>query len=196
MPLRVIGYDGAVYRSQYNGTDTNAYPVITIVINFSKAKWEENKKLSDIMSVPDELKPYFNDYSINVFDICYLSREQVKMFRSDFGIVAEYFVETTINVDNYKPEPKTIKHVNEILKLMKVLTGDSRYEEIANDLLEKGGMITMCEVLEKVEQKGIEQGELKMLVKLVKDEVITLDVAAKEAGMDKAAFEARMKEIK
>lgn len=196
MPLRVIGYDGAVYRSQYNETDTKPYPVITLVLNFSKVKWEKNKNLSDIMNVPVELKPYFHDYGINVFDICYLSKDQVNMFKSDFGIVAEYFVETTINTDNYKPEPKTIKHVNEILKLMKVLTGDSRYEEIANDLLEKGGMITMCEVLEKVEQKGIEQGELKMLVKLVKDEVITLDVAAKEAGMDKAAFEARMKEIK
>ena len=54
----------------------------------------------------------------------------------------------------------------------------------------------LCEVLERVEKQGIELGEFKMLVKLVKNEVITLDVAAKEAGMDKAAFEARMREIK
>jgi len=190
MPLRVIGYDGAAYRSQYMGNDTKAYPVITIVLNFSKAKWEHNKKLSDVMDVPEELKPYFHDYGINVFDICYLSREQVKMFQSDFGIVAEYFVETTIDSENYKPEPKTISHVNEILTLMKVLTGDSRYEEIANDLLEKGGVITMCEVLEKVELKG----GFKMLVKLVKDEVITVEIAAKEAGMDEATFKEKMNE--
>lgn len=196
MPLRVIGYDGAVYRSQYNETDTKPYPVITLVLNFSKVKWEKNKNLSDIMNVPVELKPYFHDYGINVFDICYLSKDQVNMFKSDFGIVAEYFVQTTINAENYMPEQKTIKHVNEILKLMKILTGDSRYEEVANDLTKKGGDVTMCEVLERVEKQGIELGELKMLVKLVKDEVITLDVAAKEAGMDKAAFEARMKEIK
>lgn len=200
MPLRVIGYDGAVYRSQYKGNDTKAYPVITIVLNFSKAKWEKNKNLSDIMNVPVELKPYFHDYGINVFDICYLSREQVKMFQSDFGIVAEYFVETTIDSENYMQEQKTIKHVNEILKLMKILTGDSRYEEVANDLTKKGGDVTMCEVLDRVEkrgiQQGIQQGEFKILVKLVSDGTITIPKAAKEAGMDEAAFEARMKEIK
>lgn len=158
MPLRVIGYDGAVYRSQYNGLQTKPYPVITIVLNFSRKKWEGNKKLSDIMEIPTELKPYFHDYGINVFDICFLSMDQVNAFQNDFGIVAEFFVKTTIDPENYKPEKKIIKHVNEVLKLMKVLTGDSRFEDVANDLKEKGGETTMSDVLEKVELKGIQKG--------------------------------------
>lgn len=34
-------------------------------------------RLSDICDIPDELKLYFNDYHINVFEIAYLTDEQV-----------------------------------------------------------------------------------------------------------------------
>lgn len=200
MPLRVVGYDGAVYRSQYKKADTKAYPVVTLILNFGKEKWEKNKRLSDIMNVPDELVPYFHDYGINVFDICYLSDEQVQMFQSDFGIVAEYFVKTTKYPDQFTPERKTIRHVNEILKLMEVLTGDSRYEDISNDLVEKGGEVTMCEVLERVEEKGRAEGRAEgrftMLIELVSDGTITIQKAAETAGMDEAAFRKKMSEIK
>ena len=199
MPLRVISYDGAVYRSQYKKADTKAYPVITVILNFSRERWEKNKNLSDIMNVPEELKPYFHDYGINVFDICYLSDEQVAMFQSDFGIVAEYFVKTTKDPEHYTPERKTIRHVNEILKLMKVLTGDSRYEDVANELVKKGGEITMCEVLERVELKGREEGReegrFKLLLELVSDGTITIRKAAEAAGMDEAAFRKKMNEM-
>lgn len=199
-PLRVIGYDGAAYRSQYNGAKTNAYPVITIVLNFSKKKWDKNKRLSDVMTIPEELKPYFHDYGINVFDICYLSMEQVEMFQSDFGIVAEYFVKTAKGTEEYEPERKQIKHIDEILKLMKVLTGDARYEDVIDDFEKKGGEVTMCEVLDRVEKKGIQQGiqlgEFKILVKLVSDGTITIQKAAEEAGMDEASFTKRMNETK
>ena len=203
MPLRVISYDGAVYRSQYKKADTKAYPVITVILNFSRERWEKNKNLSDIMNVPEELKPYFHDYGINVFDICYLSDEQVAMFQSDFGIVAEYFVKTTKDPEHYTPERKTIRHVNEILKLMKVLTGDSRYEDVANELVKKGGAVTMCEVLERVESKGREEGRregrkegrFKLLLELVSDGSITIQKAAETAGMDEATFRKKMNEI-
>lgn len=151
------------------------------------------------MNVPDELVPYFHDYGINVFDICYLSDEQVQMFQSDFGIVAEYFVKTTKYPDQFKPERKTIRHVNEILKLMEVLTGDSRYEEVSNELVEKGGEVTMCEVLERVEEKGRAEGRAEgrftMLIELVSDGTITIQKAAETAGMDEATFRKKMSEL-
>ena len=34
----------------------------------------------------------FQNYKLNVFDIAYLTEEQIKMFQSDFGIIADYFV--------------------------------------------------------------------------------------------------------
>ncbi len=73
----------------------------------------------------------------------------------DFKIVADYFVQVRKN-KNYQPSPQVIKHVDEFLKLMSVLTGDERFENIP--FLSEGGAVTMCEVLDKVERRGREQG--------------------------------------
>lgn len=59
-----------------------------------------------------------------------LSPETVKQFKSDFRIVADYFVNSYNNPD-YMPDSAVIMHVDEFLKLMRVLTGDNRYETIS-----------------------------------------------------------------
>ena len=87
MPLRVMGYDGAEYRTQLNGKDRS--PVVTLVLYFGyKKRWNKPKNLLSCFHVPEEFKPYVRDYEINLFEIAYLSDEKLKMFQSDFGIVA------------------------------------------------------------------------------------------------------------
>lgn len=170
MPLRVIGYDGAVYRSQYpqkKDDKTNIYPVITMILYFGRKKWDKATCLSDIMKIPEELKPFFQDYHINVFNISYLTDEQVSMFQSDFRIVANHFVQMRRNPEHYIPDTTKIKHVDAVLKLMKVLTGDERYEEVANEYLEKGGELNMCEILDRYENRGIAKGRAEGLKALV-----------------------------
>ena len=50
-----------------------------------------------------------------------------------------------------------MQHVDETLKLMSVLTDDRRFEEVIEELPGKGGT-SMCTVLDKVENKGREEG--------------------------------------
>ncbi len=50
-----------------------------------------------------------------------------------------------------------LQHVDETLKLMSVLTDDRRFEEVIEELPGKGGT-SMCTVLDKVENKGREEG--------------------------------------
>ncbi len=160
-PLRVMGYDGQNYRSQLlainnkNKTLTKAYPVVTLVLYFGTKKWNKHRRLLECFQVSDELKPYVNDYKVNIAEIAFLSEEEVNLFQSDFKIVADYFVQVRKN-KNYRPSPQVIKHVDEFLKLMSVLTGDERFENIP--FLSEGGAVTMCEVLDKVEKRGREQG--------------------------------------
>ncbi len=87
--------------------------------------------------IPEKFRPFVNNYKINVFEIAYLSREQVNVFKSDFRVVADYFVQKRENGD-YIPDPQELKHVQETLQLLSVMTGDHRFENAYN---EKGAPI-------------------------------------------------------
>ena len=61
---------------------------------------------------------------------------------------------------DYHPSSDVVQHVDETLKLMSVLTGDRRFEEAILNLPQNGG-VNMCEILDRVENRGIEKGKLE-----------------------------------
>ena len=156
MPFRVIGYDGSAYRSQLTEGKKRRYPVVTMVLYFGLKPWEGKRSLYECLEIPEEIRPYVSDYRINVFEIAYLEEEQVKRFKSDFRFVADYFVQIRKNRD-YKPSRETIRHVDELLKLMTVLTEDERFIEAQNQ--SEGGVRNMCEVLDRAEERGRAEGK-------------------------------------
>ncbi len=152
MSLRVIGYDGAEYRAQLNNECDSPYPVVTLILYFGAEKpWTAPKSLYETISIPEEFKPFVQDYRINLFEIAYLTPDQVNLFKSDFKIVADYFVQKRINGD-YIPSPEKMKHVQAVLQLLSVMTKDRRFEEVLTDSKE-GEIETMCEVLDKIEAR-------------------------------------------
>ena len=102
------------------------------------------------------LKPFVNDYRVNVFEVPRLTAEQVGRFTSDFRIVADYFVQMGRDED-YMPPRQTIEHVDAVLKLMSALTRDHRFEETQSEF-RKGEAVTMLSVLDKVEARGRVEG--------------------------------------
>jgi hypothetical protein len=63
----------------------------------------------------------------------------------------------------YIPSAQEIQHVDEFLKLLQALTGDDRYFDVLN-LLQKEAKkegVNMCEILDKVENRGIAIGEIR-----------------------------------
>ena len=95
-----------------------------------------------------------------------------------------------------------IRHVDEVLKLLTVISGDKRYYEETKS--EKGKVKNMCEVADRLVNKGIEQGRkdgrkeglregsIKTLFEMIKRKIITIDQAADIAGLSP---EALMKEV-
>ena len=162
MPLRVLGYDGAIYRNQLNYKRKERFPVVTLVLYFGDKKWDKPKNLLGCVKVPEELKAFVNDYKINVFEICSLTDEQIACFKSDFRIVADYFAHR--NKDNrYKYSKETIKHVDVFFKLMETLTNDNKFETMYNESrLEQGG-VNMDAYLTKLENRGIAKGRAEGL---------------------------------
>ena len=214
MPLRVFGYDGAEYvkQSRKENIDKAKYPVITLVLYLGyDKKWNCPKTLFEVLDIDEDIKPYVNDFKINLFEIAYLDRNKIDLFKSDFRILADYLYQMRVNKD-YIADKTDIAHVDELLTLMSEMTGDNRFEETINDLKGKEN-INMCEVLDRIEARGIEkgiekgmergiekgrlegrqEGIISTLVSLVKDGILNVDEAAIRANMSTEVFEKYIK---
>ena len=211
MAVRVIGYEGANYRSQYKSTQIT--PVITLILYFGTEKpWQYPQNLKALMDIPDGLEPYVNDYHIHVFEIAWLTDEQISMFQSDFRVVARYFSEKRKNKD-YVPHDKTIlRHIDAVLKLLAVMSGDHRYETILADPEQKGKVKTMDDALTKVINEGharglaegrneglaegrneglaegLIKGQVKILVSLCRSGNISVEIAADQLKISTDEF--------
>lgn len=163
MPFRIIAYDGAAYRSQLlDKKSKTRYPALSIVLYFGEPHWNDSKTIWEMIPIPEGLEEYVNDYKVHIFEIAHLTDEQVKLFKSDFQIVADYFVQKRKN-KTYVPSKKTIKHVDAVLKFMSVMTGDQRFDMIRKETSE-GGNKKMCEILDQIEQRARSKSEKRICV--------------------------------
>ena len=91
MPFRIIGYDGAAYRSQLLENRKEILPVMTIVLYFgTDHHWYGKKNIKGLMKIPEGLEEYINDYEMKVFEIAWLTEEEISRFHSDFKVVANF----------------------------------------------------------------------------------------------------------
>ena len=79
------------------------------------------------------------------------------MFKSDFKVVARFFVNKRRNPDYVADDPTEIQHVDEVLKLLSVMTGDRDYEKVICDEM-KGQVKSMWDVAERLKNIGRQEG--------------------------------------
>ena len=159
MPMRVIGYDGAEYKKQVleENRYKKKYPVITLVLYMGYDRnWKYSNSLLDLLEVDENLKPYVSDYKINVFEIAFLDREKIELFKSDFRMLADYLYQMRTN-NSYKGDESNIKHVDEILMLMSAMSGFKNVENIIKVAHERK-VSNMKGFFELAEEKGLEKG--------------------------------------
>ena len=77
---------------------------------------------------------------------------------------------------NHKP----IKHVDEMLKFMRIFAEDERFLKL-NLEKKKKGAITMCTILDAAEERGVNRGETLKLIMLVQKKARKGDSIAKIA---------------
>ena len=142
MPARISGYEGASYRGQCD--KKTIVPVITMVLYYgTDRKWTAPKNLKSLIKVPDNLDKYVNDTKANVFEIAWLTDEQI--------------------------------------------------------LSDKEGVSNMCDVAQRLEDRGIEKGLQKgreegnqMIYSLVEDESISMEKGAQKLGVSVEKLRANM----
>ena len=145
MTVRVIGYEGANYRSQLGQEPIT--PVITLVLYFGTEKhWNYPRNLKELMHIPHD--------------------------------------------------KTTLKHVDAVLKLLAVMSGDHRYESILANSEPKGMVKTMDEALTKaineeaarMRPQWIVEGQIKILVSLCRSGNISAEIAADQLNISTDEF--------
>lgn len=119
------------------------------------------------------------------------AREQVEMFRSDFRIVADYFVQMREN-ENYIAPKETIEHVREVWELMAALCNDSRYEELFQG---ENEVTSMCEAMNQAEKRGMIKGTVATLLRLGMENNQILEEIMQQFQLDEATAREYLEEV-
>lgn len=179
MILRKAGYEGAVYREQYEKKMKDIYPVVSLVLHWGKRRWHAPKSIHSLFerkNISEKLMRYIDNMQIYAYDMRYLSKEVRQRFASDMRLVVDYLAEG----EDYQPTDQPIKHIEAFLLMMRQITGDCRYEEIIEEVVkehnEKGEM-TMCPLLDKYEARGVQKGTVMAIKNIMQNMKMTAEQA-------------------
>lgn len=179
MTLRLPSYDGAGYRSQMlrdprdekgNRIKRNPrYPVVTLVLYYGEKHWKRplNLKGNLDVDIPEELDQLVDDYKMNLFEISFLTEEQINYFHSDFKQVADFFVHRRTD-PNYSGSDDKIKHVDALLKLLAALTGDRRFERNADK--DERRPSSMRDIIDGWLDKGADKNKKEVAERMIRKE--------------------------
>ena len=180
MPLRVMIYDALSYLKECqeiagehkeSGVKATAeeflsglhkgdrlHPIITIVLYYDEKPWDAAQSLKDMIGdMPSEISGVFSDYRMNLLQVressqYHFDNEDVQtifeitryIYQGEFAKVKKFYGEKTVKSD-----------VGAVIGVM----ADSSL--IVEEALESEGGINMCTALEKLEEKGREEGKLE-----------------------------------
>ena len=137
IPLYLFCHDSAVYHTQvvqhdaarlaagYDTEEHPSYPIVSIALNLGIEPWSKPSTLYGCLEagIPEELRPFANDYKVDIFDISCLEESVINTFHSDFRSVAECLVQARKRGSDYSSEGR-VKHHQEFSSLMKALFGE------------------------------------------------------------------------
>ena len=159
MPFRIIGYDGSAYRNQLQQERRKMQPVVTIVLYFGTDRhWNSRKKIKELMEVPQCLDSYVNDYQMHVFEVAWLTEEQISHFRSDFKVVANFFVQKEI----FRKKKKGVRSMCDVAERLEKMGIEKGIEIGRSEGEIKGKML----VYKNLCKEGFDEKEARRLAEL------------------------------
>lgn len=180
MPIRNMVYDGLNYTKQCHEfgnsatkwRDTDEFlsrikresrikPIVNLIVyHGEKDEWDGPHKISDMMDIPDEVRPYFNDYRINVFNIRNAGEISFgnKDNRSLFAIIDFHCSKgKDFDITVFENEFPGLDINPETMAAVGALTECVDYMEYARRNKEKE-TINMCEAIRAIKEQGMSEG--------------------------------------
>ena len=177
MPMRIMAYDALSYCRQFETLKPGEklLPVVTFVLYFGYDKcWNGPRSLSECFEVPEQLKPFFCDYSIHVIELAWLTDEEIDRLTGDLKTLARCL--RSFREHNFKDDfDDTIEHPDAVLRLLEKITGESSFKKMRQTYSEKENL-RMCEIFEAMrnnykmigKEEGLREGKEEGLKKGLK----------------------------
>lgn len=176
--------------------DFRLVPVITIILNFSRTRWNKAKSLKELVPAghPEngfgitEIAALMQDYQVKIFDVLYLDEAAMSRFTSDFRDVVTVLSEGAIDK---KHDFQRLKYPVDALDMLYAYTKDEHYLNIRNQIIKKeqrGEVIRMGDFFDEVERNKTIEIAKKIYQK---DRNTTNAVSIIECGLDISTAEAQ-----
>ena len=179
-------------------------PIITLVLYMGKDKlWDGPRSLHDMLELEEEIKPFVNDFKVNLFD--YHEYKDFSMFKTENRLLFEMLANardkkkmlSVLKQHNHsgKVDEVSAKAILGILNVKMDLTKILRKDEKGREVYD------MCQAFEDYKEEGRREGRregrkegelkaLKMAVKnLMKKQKISFEEAVKLLGISKSKQE-------
>ena len=167
--LQKASYQGGAYREQLDGK-APVYPVIGMALDWTRRHSGIPRSLRRLIErngiFPEELQ-LVDDVGLALYHMRNLPAKVRDRFRSDMGFVVDYLNEGSLE----GRREQEIVHVEALCRMMEAVTGDVRFTEQIDRLLEKrqkGEDVKMCEYLDMLEKQG-ENRLARLINNLVKE---------------------------
>ena len=109
------------------------------------------------------------------------------MYLLIYKLVSRFFKNKRLGLDVMNDDTTEMKHPEELMELLSVFTGDSSYEKVIPEILErkkKGEVITMCTVAQGLMEKGRTEGRIEGSSEQFRKDVINSINMLKELNVD------------
>lgn len=126
-----------------------------------------------------------NNNRMHVFDMRFLEKSVRERFEGDVRVVLDYLSDR----DSLAARRQKLRNPEEVMRMLYALSEDIRYLESISFMVEEGGR-DMCDLLDAMENKGIQKGLQEGLRKGVQ----VLITTCKELGVTFEEAAAKLKE--
>lgn len=170
--LRKAGYEGAIYRRQYDGKDT--YPAITLVLYWGETAWNANPDLHHYFrrkKIHPKAGKYIDNVCLHMYSMRCLPKEIRQRFQGDMRVVVDYLAEG----EQYIPADQEIKDIETTMCMLHALTGENillNYKKLLQEEQERGGVVTMRYAATMYVERGREEGRKQGIQQGIQEERI------------------------
>ena len=157
MVIRCGIYEMLEYLKQLkNKKNKRLVPQVMIVFYTGDKKWNAPVKLNNYFDIPEELKPYFNDWKIYLVDVKEIDTSKIKDEQT------RYFIEAIQEMykGNYEGLHRKVKMNRDNFIYAAIITGSL---DLIRDLPE-GDEIDMCEGMERMAEGFRNEGRKEGLM--------------------------------